>query len=544
MRRDPAALADRELDLLVVGGGAHGAFAAWDAALRGLRVALVDRGDFASGTSSNSLKIAHGGLRYLQTLDLGRMRSSAAERSTLVRLAPHLVHPLAFVVPTRGLGVDGAAAFRIGLALNDLVTWDRNAGLPAGSRIPNGRLLSRAEALALFAGFEPGLSGAALWYDCQIRHPERLLTGVVEAAADASAVVANYVAVRDPLVRDGRIAGATAEDLVGGGTFEIRARAVLNAAGPWWTDLLPARGRPAGPLLARGLNLVVRRRIAECAVGFRSRTPAAQDPVTGGHRYVFLCPWRDCTLLGTSYTIDSGARAPLQVEEIESLLAEFNTACPALGLGPDDVAFFHWGFVPLRGTMERGRATAPAERPWIVDHAAEGLTGLISVIGPKLTTARRVAEAAVDRVTERLAIPAGPARTRDTPLAPPDRPPAGSGAGRLMELYGPRAGRVAALARSRADWAELLAPDGEMIGAEVVHAVRHEAAVRLTDVVFRRSDLGTAGRPPADALAAAARLMATELGWSPAREREELDSIRAAYAPLPEPAPEPRPATR
>ncbi|MGH7517767.1 MAG: glycerol-3-phosphate dehydrogenase/oxidase [Gemmatimonadales bacterium] len=544
MRRDPAALADREFDLLVVGGGAHGAFAAWDAALRGLRVALVDRGDFASGTSSNSLKVAHGGLRYLQTLDLGRMRASAAERSTLVRLAPHLVHPLAFVVPTRGLGTDGAAAFRVGIALTDLVTWDRNAGLAAGSRIPNGRLLSRAEALALFAAFEPGLSGAALWYDCQIRHPERLLTGVVEAAADAGAVVANYVVVRGALDRDGRVAGASAEDILGGDAFEIRARAILNAAGPWWTDLLPARGGPASPLLARGLNLVIRRRVAECAIGFRSRTPAAQDPVTGGHRYVFLCPWRDCTLLGTSYTVDSGARAPLRLEEIESLLGEFNAACPALDLGLDDVAFFHWGFVPLKSTMERGRPTAPLERPWIVDHAAEGLTGLISVIGPKLTTARRVAEAAVDHVVHRLGIRTGPARTRETPLAPPEAPPSGAGAGRLIELYGPRAARVAALAQSRADWAEPLAPDTGMIGAEVVHAMRHEAAVRLTDLVFRRSDLGTAGRPPVDALTAAARLMATELGWSPAQEREELDLVRAAYAPLPEPAAEPRTATR
>jgi glycerol-3-phosphate dehydrogenase len=543
MRRDPAALADREFDLLVVGGGAHGAFAAWDAALRGLRVALVDRGDFGSGTSSNSLKVAHGGLRYLQTLNLGRMRASAAERSTLVRLAPHLVTPLAFVVPTRGLGADGPAAFRAGLALNDLLTWDRNAGLPAGSRIPGGRLLSRGEALALFAGFDAGLSGAALWYDCQIRHPERLVTGVVEAAADAGAVVANYLAVRGTIVRGERVTGARAEDLLDGGTLEIRARTVLNAAGPWWTDLLPAGAGPPRPLLARGLNLVIRRRVAECAIGFRSRTAAAQDPVTGGRRYIFLCPWRDRTLLGTSYSVDPGARAPLRGEEIEALLAEFNTACPALSLAPEDVTFFHWGFVPLKSTMERGRSTAPSERPWILDHTAHGLAGLISVVGPKLTTARRVAEAAVDRVADRLGVRTDPCRTHEAPLAPPGTIPAGAGAERLVELYGPRATRVNALARSRAEWAEPLSDSG-MIGAEVVHAVRHEAAVRLADLVFRRSDLGTAGRPSADALAAAARLMAAELGWSPAQERAEMDLVRAAYAPLPEPTAEPRAVTR
>ncbi len=437
--------------------------------------------------------------------------------------------------------MDGSAALRVAFAINDWVTRDRNANLPPSSRIPNGRLLSRAEALAIFGGFEPGLSGGAVWYDCQIRHPERLLTAVVEAAAEAGAIVANYVTVRGVLVREGRVAGATAEDLLDRHTFEIRARAVLNAAGPWWTDLLPGSGKPGRPLLARGLNLVLRRRVAECAVGLRSLTARAQDPVTGGHRYMFLCPWRDCTLLGTSYSVDPGARAPLRLEEIESLLAEFNAACPALGLTLDDVTFFHWGFVPLKGTMERGRAVAPADRPWILDHAREGMPGLISVVGPKLTTARRVAEAAVDRVVERLGVGNRPGRTRDTPLAPSAT---AQGRGRFTELYGPRAGRVVALAKGRSEWAAPLVPETELTGAEVVHAVRHEAAVRLTDVVFRRSDLGTAGRPPIDALAAAARLMGSELGWSAARERDELQLVRSAYAPLPEPVAAPRGETR
>ena len=173
MLRDPTALADREFDLVIAGAGSHGTFAAWDAAMRGLRVALVDRGDLVSGASSNSLKVAHGGLRYLQKLDFRRMRASAAERSTLLRLAPHLVRPLGFAVPTQGLGVDSKAALRAGLAVNDLVTWDRNAGLSGGSRIPGGRLLSRPRARELFPNFERPLDGAALWYDCQIVHPAK-----------------------------------------------------------------------------------------------------------------------------------------------------------------------------------------------------------------------------------------------------------------------------------------------------------------------------------------------------------------------------------
>lgn len=141
MRRDVSALGADPFDILIIGGGIHGAFAAWEASLRGLRAALVERDDFASGTSANSLKIAHGGLRYLQRLDFGRMRRSSAERSSLIRLAPHLVRPLPFLVATRGTGRESRTAFRTAFALNDLITWDRNRGLPPGARIPAGRLL-------------------------------------------------------------------------------------------------------------------------------------------------------------------------------------------------------------------------------------------------------------------------------------------------------------------------------------------------------------------------------------------------------------------
>ena len=375
LTRDLAALAADPFDLLVIGGGIHGAFAAWDAALRGLRVALVERADFASGTSANSLKVAHGGLRYLQQLDLVRMRRSSVERSTLLRLAPHLVRPLPFLVGTYGLGRDGRIAFGAGFAINELVSWDRNRHLPAPARLPAARLLGRAECLERFGGFDrAGLSGGALWYDGQILHPERLVVAILRAAAAAGATLANYTEARDLLAEHGKVAGAIIADRLGGAEFPVRARAVVNAAGPWVPDVAGAARATEIVRFARSLNLVVRRQFADCAIGVRSRT--THDPVCGARRFMFCCPWRGHTLVGTSYTIDAGDRRPIGLEEIVALLDEINAACPPLELTLEDVSFFHWGFVPLKDGAEPGRPTAPAERPRILDHSAEGLRGL------------------------------------------------------------------------------------------------------------------------------------------------------------------------
>ena len=535
MRRDFSALAADRFDVLVIGGGIHGAFAAWEAALRGLRVALVERNDFASGTSANSLKIAHGGLRYLQRLDIGRMRRSSAERSTLIRLAPHLVRPLPFLVGTRGAGRESRIAYRAALTLNDLITWDRNRGLPAAVRLPPGRLLGRAECLGWFPGFdEPSLSGGALWYDGQIRHPERLVMGIVLAAAEAGTTVANYAEAVELRTENGRIAGALVADRLSGSSVAVRARAVINAAGPWADQVGPSPRGSAPRRHARAMNLVLRRHVADCAVGFRSRTGAAEDPINGGRRFLFCCPWRDHTLVGTSYNLDPGDRRPAAIEEITALLDEVNHACPALGLSMDEITFYHWGLVPLKDGMEPGRWNALAERSGIVEHTNAGMRGLVTATGPKLTTARQVAARAVEVAVGAAGIEAP---------SPDSRLPQGGGEqgdeladtvdSRLRELYGARSGVVAGVIGENPGWSEPLADGVPVRRGEVVYAVRAEMAQRLTDVVFRRTDLGTAGPPGPESLEAAARIMGDTLGWSPEQRRQEVAAVGAAYAPLP-----------
>ena len=476
MRRELDALAARQWDVLVVGGGIHGAAVAWDAAQRGLAVALVEREDFGAGTSWNSLKTIHGGMRHLQRLDVGSLRESARERSTLLRIAAPLVAPLGFLVPCYGHGARGRAAFALGLALQDALTRDRNRGLPPERSIPDGRTVGAAEALRLRPGLEPrGLTGAAFWHDAQVRSSERLLLAFVHAAADAGAAVANHAEALELLRANGRVAGAAVRDALSGRTLELRARLVVNAAGPW-ADALDAKGGAArAPLpMLRARNLVLRRP-GELAFAVGSRS---------GGRFLFLVPWQGRAIVGTAYeAADQPASAP------RLFLEDAARAFPWAGIGSGDLLLVHEGLVPgerdAAGLFTRGR---------IVDHEAEGrAAGLLTLQPVKYTTARAFAEQAVDRALARLARPAVACRTAVTPLARAEAP-----SGTLEE-------------RAR-------------------RAVRDEMAATLADAVLRRLDLGSAGPPAADDLARVARAMAQELGWDEARERSERAALAAFFA--------------
>jgi len=370
----------------VVGGGITGAAAAWDAALRGLRVALVEAADFGGATSWNSLKTIHGGLRHLQRADVPSVLESARERAVFLRIAPALVRPLPFLVPTQGHGRRGREALACALLANDALTWRRNRGLPASHRIPRGRILSRDEVRARVPGLEGGnVTGGALWTDAQVDSNERLVLAFVRGAAEHGAAVANHAAV-EALLRDGdRVTGARCRDHVLGQAFEVRARLTINAAGP----TAPALDGPALPLL-RAFNLVLGRAVVrDAAVGAPS-----------GGRFLFLVPWRDRTIVGTGYepadAPGGGARA---------FLDEAARAFPWAGLRAEDVTLVHEGLVP-------GTASGPWSRPRL----RGGAPGLVNAVGVKFTGGRALAERAVDLALAGLDRPYAPPRTAFTPL--------------------------------------------------------------------------------------------------------------------------------
>jgi glycerol-3-phosphate dehydrogenase len=477
LRRDLDLLVRRAHDVLIVGGGIHGAAVAWEAASRGLSVGLVEADDFGGGASWNSLKTVHGGLRHLQRMDFVGLRESARERRALLTIAPELVRPLAFVAPARGYGTRGRVALAAGVAAADLATADLTRG-ESGRLLPRSRSLSAAEVADRVPGLRGSpLSGGALWWDAQVDSSERLVLAFLHAAADAGAVVVNRMEATG-LLRGGEVVhGITALDTLTGKTVEVLGRNVVSTVGPCAAAALAADAgiRRAATPVARAVNLVLRRAIVgEAAVGGHS-----------GSRYLFAVPWRDRTIVGTGYGPPS---VPLP-ELARAFLGEAARAFPWARLEPGDVALVHEGMVPTRGDPD-----ALVTRSRLIDHEMEdGVPGLLTVVPAKFTTARAVAQRAVDTMQERLSQPCAPSRTAVTPLP----------AARLLD------GPLKDLAR---------------------RAVQEEMAHSLADVVLRRLDLGSGGEPAVDDVETVAGVLFHELGWDVARLGAERAELAAFYA--------------
>ena len=431
MRRDTSRLADREFDLLVIGGGIFGACAAWDAALRGLRVALIEKDDFGGGASANCFKVVHGGIRYLQHANIRRLRNSCFERSAFLRIAPHLVEPLPIVVPTYGHFRQGKAFLGAGMRLYDALTLDRNRGIADETRhIPPAQFLRRRQTLDLFPDIESdGLTGAAVFCDGQMFNPTRLVLAFIRSADDAGATVCNYVSAHELIESRGRIAGARATDVLTGEHFPIHARVTLNAAGPWAENLIREGTRNASidsGVYSRDACFVVKRRFEHgygLAVQGRTRDPGAVVSRPG--RHLFMMPWRDYTLIGVWHVVWRQGPEAVSVgaDELRDFMDEINWAYPKLGLRPDDVTMWNAGLVPF-GENEAGATDLRyGEESRIIDHRTDGnVDGLVTLIGIRYTMGRVDAAAAVDLVMQKLGLERARAPTHQLPVFGGDIP--------------------------------------------------------------------------------------------------------------------------
>lgn len=491
MKRDLAALEGGLHDILVVGAGIYGACIARDAAQRGLKVALIDRADLGSATSHNSLKILHGGLRYLQHLDLVRLRQSACEQRAWLRIAPHLTRPLAFVMPTFGHGTRGPEAMRGALALHALLS---RAGSEAaiGPKLPRGHVLSRQDCLQRIPGLaDPRITGGALWHEVQLVDADRALLACVQDAAAHGAAIATYVDAERLLGPSDEVGGVRACDLEGGATFEIRAQLTVNACGPFVRGLLDRLPRTGATFsdLSKGLNLVVRRPLLTgpaIAVSSGQRSDSLVPRADG--RLYFFTPWQGRTLVGTSHLPYHEAPDGFRLEDadIDAFLGELNDAWPPAELTREDVIYAYAGLTPadeVANELRRGR------RSQLIDHGREGIRGLISVQGVKYTTARLTAERVVDLALARLGRAAIACRTAVEPL-----PGAGD-------------------------------PAPTSFDDAVRRAARDEMALRLDDVLVRRLGCAAEGRLKDSEIETAATIMAQELDWSSSRLAHERDTL-------------------
>jgi glycerol-3-phosphate dehydrogenase len=519
-------------DVLVVGGGIHGLACAYEAASRGLRVALIEAGDFGSGASFNHQKTAHGGLRSLATGQIGRARESIRERRALARIAPWFLRPLPFLVGTYRSVIKNRLALRAAFKADAWLGRRRNDGLEPELHLPKPRLVSKAATLRLFPGIrQEGLTGGAQWYDYQIVEADRL-TFAFAAAADASrADLANYVEAVEAVRESGRIAGMIVRDKLTDRSFPIKAHLTLNAAGARAGEVMRLFGVDRPFPLIKAMNLVTSRPASDMAVAAASRDG----------RMLTLVPWRGRALVGTSQSATLVGPNDLAVTpaDVEAFIAEANTAFPALKLSASDVTLVHRGIVPaVTASGGRPHLKSSAE---IIDHA----NGAVTVVGVKFTTARAVAERTIGVVARRLQRRLPPSRTAITALpgaAIADHEALAIETARglrmdvplslirhLIALYAEAAAEIIRLVHERPDLAEPLAANVATIKGEIVYTIRREMAVRLTDIIVRRTELGSAGRPADEAIQAAALVASAELGWSPERTRQEIDDVARFY---------------
>ena len=548
-------MAENEFDLLIIGAGIYGAASAWEAASRGLKVALIDKGDFASGTSSNSLKIIHGGLRYLQHADFRRMRESITERRILMHIAPHLVHPLPCVMPTYGHLVKGPEVMRFALLLNDIISFDRNQSGDPQKHLPMGRILSKEEIIHQLPFIDhANLTSGALWYDARMHSSERLVLAFIKSASRHGAVIANYVKADSFIFSQDRVTGIMARDAVTGDRFTIRAKLTLNTAGPWINKLLASLNGWAGNnpfAFSTALNLVVNRRFTEnTAFGFSSEKVFKDSDalISKGSRLLFAVPWRNITLFGTEHAPYSGEAERFRVTEemIGRFLDEINSALPEHKIERDEVVFHYGGLLPMTGVNQKTGDVTLVKHFHLIDHKKEhGPDGLVSVLSVKFTTARDVAQKAVDLVFRKLKVKFVKSETGRKRLVGGDiddfsdhlqnaiarkQSLTKEAIVQLAHNYGSEYGQVLQLANGKPHLSAYVDEERSVPAAEVVHAVKEEMALTLADVVFRRTQLGSAGNPGETSLGKCAEIMAGQLGWSAQRTRDEIQSVINAYA--------------
>jgi glycerol-3-phosphate dehydrogenase len=534
--RDFTRLGATQYDVVVIGGGIQGLACAYDAASRGLRVALVEAQDFGAAASFNHQKTAHGGLRSLGAGRLWHARESIRERRNLARIAPWFLRPLPFLIGTYRSVSKNRLALRAAFKLDAWMGRHRNDRVEPELHLPTPRLVSKAATLRLFAGVRPeGLTGGAQWYDYQMVEADRLTLAFAAAADKAGADLVNYAEAIECTRADGRIAGIVARDRLSGDHATIKAHLTVNAAGANAGQIMRLFGVDRPFPLLRAMNLLTSKPASDMALG---------APAPDG-RMLTLVPWRGRALVGTSQSstfVQPGDTAVARAE-IDAFIADANQAFPSLHLAPSDVTLVHRGVVPAVAGRDGRPELKPATE--ILDHRRDGAAGAMTVVGVKYTTARGVAERVGDAIATHLGRRLPRSRTALAPL-----PGAGiadhealaietaRGLGielspqtirHLIRLYAENAPAIIRIVHERR---ELLAPVGahvDTIGAEVVHAIRNEMAPRLADIVIRRTGLGSAGAPAPETVERCAAIAAAELGWDDARRLEETGSIGRFY---------------
>ena len=532
----------RPFDVIVIGGGITGAAVAYDAASRGLSVALVEKKDFGCATSAATSKLIHGGFRYLANLELGLVRESLRERRTLENIAPNFVYPLPGIVVSYGRKfTDNLLAIRAGMMLYDLLAFDRNRTWDKTKRIPRHKIISAGEVLRLEPNVRAqGLKGGGIYHDCSSLSPERLTLAFIKSAVQAGAQVSNYAVVEGfCMSRENKICGVSVKDLVKEQEVEIQGKLTINCGGPWADIILGLiQNNNIEKKLRRseGIHIVTKKLVGDHMVACTA----------GRSGHFFLIPWRDHTLIGTTDKEYSGDPNDFKVTRaaITELLENVNSAFGSEPLKYDDVLFAYGGLRPLVEDQTKG-VYESSRKYEIYDNMNDGFDGLLTVEGGKYTTSRNLAEKVVEKVAFKLGRNLDRCRTGEKYLAGCEIKDMTEFLGRLpgentglaestMEWlgrnYGTEYADVVEIACSKKSLSRPVNRDGEIF-AQVVYALREEMAQTLEDIIFRRTGMGTLGNPGDEVLSSIADIAAAHSGWEETRKAKSVRSEVLASQP-------------
>ncbi len=532
----------KDYDIVIIGGGITGAAVGYEAASRGLSVALVEKGDFGAATSAATSKLIHGGLRYLANFELGLVRESLRERRILENIAPNFVYPIPFIVPLYNNSKSNKWLLKPAMLIYDTLSYDKGFTWDRTKKIPLHCSLSRRKTLEIVpvVKFE-NLTGGIIFYDCSSIIPERLTLAFIKSAAKFGADVSNYAKVEDFTREQGKVTGVIVRDLLTGKTVELRGKMTINCGGPWADIILDiARGKPGSQHVRRsqGIHIITRKLTNKYVIG----------ALTPDGRYCNIIPWRAHSLIGTTDREYTGDPDNYRVtrEAIEDFIGEVNGSFGGRGLIQySDIMYAYGGLRPL--IDDETRDVVKTSRKYeIYDNEIDGLQGLVTVEGGKYTTSRNLAENVLKTVMKKWGTPYKNSVTAKRHLAGCEIKDIDafiysaktansdfnqSSMDYLARIYGTEFNNVMAIARRDKKYAAPLNADGEM-PAQVLYAIKQEMACTLTDILLRRTGIGTLGNPGTEVLETIAEIASRELKWSAARVDNELEkAVKALSLP-------------
>lgn len=529
----------KHYDIIIIGGGITGASVAYEAATRGLKVALFEKGDFGEATSAATSKLIHGGLRYLKNMEFGLVRESLLERRNLENIAPNFIYPLPFMIPTYSNLKSNKLILFIGMVLYDLLsfdkgwTWDKTKKLRIHKTISS-KLTKRLEPLVL----RKKLTGSSIYYDCQNINPERLTLGILNSALANGAEISNYAKVKSFINEENIVKGVKVADLLNDKEYDFTADLTINCTGPWSDIVLNSASNGNGKehriRRSEGIHIITKRICNKHTV----------LTMTKDGRHVMLMPWRNHSLIGTTDKEYNGNPDDYKVtkQSIQELLDEINENYGAEKLKYNDVQFAYGGMRPLVDDQTEGSYES-SRKYEIFDNAKEGLDGLLTVEGGKYTTSRKLADHVMRKVSKKLKRNLGKSITHKKYLVDSDIRNMESFIKQLVlrypqfpeatinyvgRNYGLQCHTIFRLAMYNKPLMEVITEDGEIL-AEVVYVIKKEMSYTLSDILFRRTGIGTLGYPGDKTFNKVVEKAKEYLNWDDKKTQQEIDKVMGIF---------------